>query len=132
MNADFYDRALRRIRLLALCISIGGAVGVLALSGGRPAVGFLLGAALSALNFQALTMFAAALGATSKLGATTKPRTTAAVSIALRYAVIGCALYVILKLLGFAPLPVLAGLLAPFGATILEVFYELIFCANER
>ena len=126
MNADFYDRALRRIRLLALCISIGGAAGVLALSGGRPAVGFLLGAALSALNFQALTMFA------GWLGATTKPRTAAAVSIALRYAVIGCALYVILKLLGFAPLPVLAGLLAPFGATILEVFYELIFCANER
>ena len=126
MNDLFYDRALRRIRLLALCIGIAGAAGILALYGGRPALGFLLGAALSALNFQVVTMFAAGIGAT------TRPRTATALSIALRYAVIGCALYVILKLLGFAPLPVLAGLLAPFGATILEVFYELIFCANER
>jgi hypothetical protein len=126
MSADFYDRALRRVRLLSLCIAIAGAAGILILYGGRPALGFLLGAALSALNFQALTMFAGALGAT------TRPRTAAAVSIALRYALIGFALYVILRLLGFAPLPVLAGLLAPFGATILEVFYELIFCANER
>ncbi|HYK58401.1 MAG TPA: ATP synthase subunit I [Bryobacteraceae bacterium] len=123
---DFYDRALRRIRLLAFCIGIAGTAGILAVYGGRPALGFLFGVALSAFNFQAVTMFAAGLGAT------TRPRTAAAVSIALRYAVIGCALYVILKLLGFAPLPVLAGLLAPFGATILEVFYELIFRANER
>src|SRR5215471_6410723 len=126
MNDLFYDRALQRIRLLALCIGIAGAAGILALYGGRPALGFLLGAALSALNFQVVTMFAAGIGAT------TRPRTATALSIALRYAVIGCALYVILKLLGFAPLPVLAGLLAPFGATILEVFYELIFRANER
>jgi hypothetical protein len=126
MNDLFYDRALRRIRLLALCIGIGGAAGILAFYGGRPALGFLLGAALSALNFQVVTMFAAGLGAT------TRPRAAAAVSIALRYAVIGFALYVILKLLGFAPLPVLAGLLAPFGATILEVFYELIFRANGQ
>jgi hypothetical protein len=125
-SGDFYGRALRRIRLLAFCIGIAGAAGILARYGGRSALGFLLGAALSAFNFQTVTMFAAALGAT------TRPRTAAAVSIALRYAVIGCALYVIVKLLGFAPLPVLAGLLAPFGATILEVFYELIFCANER
>jgi hypothetical protein len=126
MTADFYDRALRRIRLLALSIGVGGAAGILILYGGRPALGFLLGAALSALNFQALTMFAA------WLGASTRPRTAAAASIALRYAIMGCALYVILKLLGFAPLPVLAGLLASFGATILEVFYELIVCPNER
>src|SRR5215472_12378355 len=125
-SGDFYNRALRRIRLLALCIAVAGTAGILALYGGRPALGFLLGAALSALNFQAVTMFAAVLGAN------TRPRTAAALSIALRYTVIGCALYVILKLLGFAPLPVLAGLLAPFGATILEVFYELIFRANER
>ena len=125
-SGDFYDRALRRIRLLAFCTGIAGAAGILVLYGGRSALGFLLGAALSALNFQAVIMFAAGLGAT------TRPRTAAAVSIALRYAVIGCALYAILKLLGFAPLPVLAGLLAPFGATILEVFYELIFRANER
>jgi len=126
MNDLFYDRALQRIRLLALCIGIAGAAGILALYGGRPALGFLLGAALSALNFQVVTMFAAGIGAT------TRPRTATALSIALRYAVIGCALYVILKLLGFAPLPVLAGLLAPFGATILEVFYELIFRANGQ
>jgi len=124
MSADYYHRALRRIRLLAICIGIAGAAWILSVSGNRPALGFLLGAALSALNFQALIMFAAAVGNT------TRPRTAAAVSIALRYALIGFALYVILRFAGFAPLPVLAGLLAPFGATILEVFYELIFRAN--
>jgi hypothetical protein len=33
--------------------------------------------------------------------------------------------------LRFTPMPVLAGLLASFGAVILEIFYELIFLSHE-
>ena len=49
----------------------------------------------------------------------------AAVLIALRYLLIGLALYVIVKILGFAPVAVLSGLLTAFGAVVLEVLYEL-------
>jgi ATP synthase I chain len=121
---DFYDNALRRIRLLTLAIGVAGTAALFIRADWRAALGFLLGAALSVLNFQGVTMLAGVLGATRRPGA------FAAFTIALRYIVIGFALYVILKLLGFAPLPVLAGLLAPFGATILEIFYELIFRAH--
>jgi hypothetical protein len=123
---DFYGRAIGRIRRLTLWVGIGGTLGIVAVKGFGPAAGFLLGAALSILNFQGVTMLADSLGAKRRPGA------VAALLIALRYALIGLALYVILRLLGFAPLPVLAGLLVPFGATILEVIYELIFCAHGQ
>ena len=118
---DFYDRALRRIRVLTFLVGASGMVAFLVAEGLRPAFGFLLGVGLSIVNFQGLSMLANALGGSRK------PGILAAIFIGLRYVLIGIALYVIVKLLGFAPLPVVSGLLAPFGATILEILYELIF-----
>jgi ATP synthase I chain len=116
----FYARALKRIRLLTILIAAAGAVAWASLQNPRAAVGFLAGAALSVLNFRVLETIADALGSTKRPGA------IAALFIVLRYAFIGCALYVIVKILGFAPLPVFAGLLAAFGAVLLEILYELI------
>lgn len=121
MGLDFNQRALRRIRLLTVGVGIAGACFVLAKQGTRPALGFLMGAALSILNFEGLAKLVEAIGGYRK------PGLAAGMLIALRYALIACALYVILGLLGFAPVAVLAGLLTAFGAVFLEVLYELAF-----
>lgn len=121
MSSDFYDLALRRIRVLTIVIGGIGTLGFWGTQGFRPGLGFLLGTLLSIVNFQGLAMLANALGGSRK------PGLLAGLFIGLRYVVIGIALYVIVKLLGFAPVPVLSGLLAPFGAAVLEILYELIF-----
>lgn len=122
MSGDFsYEDALRRIRLLAVAVGIAGTAALLFAQGVRTASGFLLGAALSLLSFEGLSSLAHAIGGSKK------PGLLAAMLIGLRYVVIGCALYVIVKILGFSAGAVLAGLLASFGAVILEILYELIF-----
>src|SRR5215471_1994656 len=121
MDSGFYDRALRRIRILTVVLGLGGTLALLSLEGFRAGIGFLLGTALSIVNFQGLEMLANALGGTKK------PGLLAGFFIGLRYILMGIALYVIVRILGFAAVPVLAGLLAPFGAALLEILYELIF-----
>jgi hypothetical protein len=121
MSADFYERALRRIRLFTLAIGLIGTVIVLLAWGFRPAAGFLAGAALSVLNFRGLSMLASAIGGTAR------PGPLAAVLIALRYVLIGVIIYVIVRFLGVTPAAVIWGLLAAFAAVILEILCELIF-----
>jgi hypothetical protein len=120
MDESFYEDALRRIRVLTGVVAVGGAAVMLMRGGFRTALGFLLGAALSFLNFQALASMTRAMSGSKRPGA------VAAVLIALRYVLIGVALYVIISLLGYSPAAVLWGLLAAFGAVILEIFYELV------
>jgi hypothetical protein len=120
MDESFYEGALWRIRLLTGVVAVAGSIAMWVRDGLRPAAGFLLGAALSFLNFQAVSSLAHALGGSSR------PGVLAAVLIALRYVLIGGALYVIISLLGYTPAAVLWGLLAAFGAVVLEVLYELV------
>jgi hypothetical protein len=125
MSADFYERALRRVRLFAMAVGLAGAVAVLSAQGSRPAAGFLLGAALSILNFRGLLMLVNLLGGSSK------PGPLPAVLVSLRYLLMGCAIYVIVRFLGVTPGPVVWGLLAAFAAVILEILYEFIFRIHE-
>jgi hypothetical protein len=124
MTADFYEQALRRVRRFAIVLGLTGTAAVLAAYGLRMAVGFMLGAALSILNFRGLSMLVNVIG-----GA--KPGALAAVLIALRYLLIGCAIYVIVRFLGVTPAAVVWGLLVAFAAVILEILYELIFRIHE-
>jgi ATP synthase I chain len=121
MNAEFYERALWRIRLFTAVVGLAGTIVLLLSQGLRPAAGFLAGAALSILNFRGLSMLASAIGGTSK------PGPLAAVLIALRYVLIGTIIYVIVRFLGVTPAAVIWGLLAAFAAVILEILCELIF-----
>jgi hypothetical protein len=125
MNADFYGRALRRIRFLTVVVALAGTVATFIWLGARAAAGFLVGGALSTLNFQGLSMLAGALSGWAK------PAPVAAVVIGLRYLLIGCAAYVIVKVLSITPFSVLCGFLAAFAAVILEILYELIFRLHE-
>jgi hypothetical protein len=121
MNAEFYERALWRIRLFTAVVGLTGTIILLMTQGIRPAAGFLAGAALSILNFRGLSMLATAIGGTSK------PGPLAAVLIALRYVLIGVIIYVIVRFLGVTPAAVIWGLRAAFAAVILEILCELIF-----
>jgi ATP synthase I chain len=125
MKDDFYRRALQRIRWWAALAALAGATAWAAGQGFRPAAGFLLGSSISALNFRGIEMLAGALGSSKR------PRAFAALLMVFRYALAGGALYVIVRILGFTPLPVLAGLLVPFGAVVLEILYELISRVHE-
>jgi hypothetical protein len=121
MSADFYERALWRIRLFTVLVGLTGSMVLLVAQGVRPAAGFLAGAALSVLNFRGLSMLVNAIGGTARPGA------VAAVLIALRYVLIGLIIYVIVRFLGVTPAAVIWGLLAAFAAVILEILCELIF-----
>ena len=125
MTADFTERALRRIRLLTIAVGLAGIVAVWLKQGAKPAAGFLMGATLSMLNLEGISMLVHAIGGSRR------PGPVAALLIALRYVLIGVALYVIVMILGFTPIVVLAGLLASFGAVTLEILYELIFSPHE-
>lgn len=125
MTADFYEQALRRVHCLAVVLGLTGTAAVLIAYGLRTATGFMLGAALSILNFRGLSMLVSVVGGASKPGA------LAAVLIALRYLIIGFAIYVIVRFLGVTPTAVVWGLLAAFAAVILEILYELIFRIHE-
>jgi ATP synthase I chain len=125
MKDEFYWRALQRIRWCTALIALAGAAAWAAGQGFRPAAGFLLGSSLSALNFRGIEMLAGALGSSKK------PRAFSVLLMVFRYALAGGALYVIVRILGFTPLPVLAGLLVPFGAVVVEILYELISRVHE-
>ena len=125
MTVDFYEQALRRVRRFAVVLGLSGTAAVLMAYGVRTATGFMLGAALSILNFRGLSMLVNVIGGAGKPGA------LAAALIALRYLLIGCAIYVIVKFLGVTPAAVVWGLLAAFAAVILEILYEFIFRIHE-
>jgi ATP synthase I subunit len=119
-----YDRALSRIKYLTLVVGLVGSVAVLFARGRGAAAGFLAGAGVSYVNFELLSGLAHVLGASA-------PKARGwGVLIALRYAIVGAAVYVIVRVLGITPVAVLAGLLATFAAVILEILYELILHAR--
>jgi hypothetical protein len=107
--------------MLTIAVAAAGAIGFLVAQGPRAGFGFLIGAVLSQLNFQGMTLMVNALLGLKKPGA------LAAALIPLRYVLLGAAVYGIVNILGFTLAPVLSGLFAAFAAVILDSLYELIF-----
>jgi len=124
MTVFDYDRALSRIKYLTLAVGLFGTVAILVTRGRAAAAGFLAGSGISYVNFELLSGLAHVMG-----GSAPKARGWG-VLIALRYAIVGTAVYVIVRVLGITPVAVLAGLLAAFAAVILEILYELILHAR--
>jgi len=124
MKAFDYDRALTRIKYLTLLVAVLGTGAVSVTRGRGAAAGFLAGAGLSYVNFELLS------GLAHVMGASTSKAAGWGVLIALRYAIVGAAAYVIVRILGITPVAVLVGLLAAFAAVILEILYELILYAR--
>jgi hypothetical protein len=115
----------KRVLRLTLVLSAIGVIAALAKYGLRDAAGFAVGAGLSYLSFRSLGKLAAMVGATGKA-----PMSGSAVFLALRYVVIGIAIYVTIKGLGSSPGALIAGLLVSFAALALELLYLYIWKPN--
>ena len=96
-----------------------------ALAGLPGAIGFLLGAGASYLNFRWLKRLVDSLGATAVSGR--PPRARVAVFLGLRYLLLGAGAYVILKSSAVSLPAALAGLFVSVAAVVLEIVFELVY-----
>src|SRR5580700_7653543 len=107
-------------RVLRLTVILGaiGTCAVFAKWGGRDAIGFLVGAGLSYLSFRSWVRLAESIGDSGKV-----PATGSAVFLALRYVLIGLAIYAIIEGLGSTPGALIVGLLVSFAALALDLLW---------
>jgi small-conductance mechanosensitive channel len=108
----------QRVLRLTLVLGAAGTFAVLAKHGIRDALGFLVGAGLSYLSFRSWNRLAESVGASGKA-----PAMGSAVFLALRYLLIGGAIYVIIEGLGSTPGALIVGLLVSFAALTLELLW---------
>ncbi len=104
-----------------MALGVIGSALVLARYGWHDAVGFAVGAGLSYLSFRSWVRFAKFVGASGKA-----PVTGSAVFLALRYVLIGLAIYVIIEGLGSTPGALIVGLLVSFAALTLELLWSAV------
>lgn len=123
-DAAFYDRALRRIYTLILSLGFAGAVAIVWLKGWQWGLGFLLGTAVSLLNFRWLHQLVGALGPDRP-----RPRKRLVLFLGLRYLLLGIGGYAIVKGLGLDLKAALFGLLVPVAAVLIEILFELTYGA---
>jgi hypothetical protein len=100
-----------------------GALGVLNFRGWRDALGFVLGAVISAVNFRWLHRLVDGLHNDGKQRSTNR----LAWLMGLRYLLFGGVGYAIIIYFRITPLSLLAGLLVVVAAVMLEILYELIY-----
>jgi hypothetical protein len=112
------DISERRVLRLTLGLGAIGSVAVLAKYGWRDALGFAIGAGLSYLSFRSWGKLAESIGASGKA-----PARGSAVFLALRYVLIGLAIYAIIEGLGSTPGALIVGLLVSFAALTLELLW---------
>ena len=118
------DTAVARIWKLIAVLGVAGALLLLALRGWTWSAGWLLGCAVSALNFRWLKQIADSLGGT----VAAKPRK--AVFLGLRYVFLGAGAYVILKYSAISLPAALSGLFVSVAAVVVEILFELAYARN--
>jgi hypothetical protein len=111
------DISERRVLRLTIALGAVGSVAVLAKYGWRDGLGFAVGAGLSYFSFRSWGKLAQAIGASGRA-----PVMGSAAFLALRYVLIGVAIYAIIGGLGSTPGALIVGLLVSFVALILELF----------
>ena len=107
-----------RARKFTWIVGALGTVVTFLFSGARPAAGFALGAAISYANILSWLQIADSLN-----GKRTRSVGASAIFMALRYLVIGAAIYGTIRCLGTSPVAMIVGLLASFAAVMVEVLY---------
>ena len=110
-----------RIWRLVLILGTAGTLVTAAVWGPKHAVLFLAGAGISAANLRSWTKLGDIAG-----GNSTRQGQVAGVFFAFRFALIGVALYVIVKVLGITPVAMIAGLLTLFAAVVASLVYEAV------
>ncbi len=112
---------LRHVPRITLGVGIAASLMVYFLRGPTPALGLLIGAAISALNYAWFRSLAEALGDSG-----TPPARGSTMFLVGRYVVAAAAIYVIVAFTSITLGAVLVGLLANVAAILLEVLYELV------
>ena len=114
-----FERAALRIERIMQVLAALGTAAAWPLGGWRWAAGFLLGAAISILNYRWLRSLVEALGGGR--------RRRGSVFLAFRYLLLGGGAYVILKLTSISPTAVLAGLFVLTAALFVEIIFEIFY-----
>src|SRR5580698_8414177 len=115
-----FERAAARIGRILIVIAILGTSSALAMGGWKTGAGFLLGAAISGLNYHWLHKLVRSLGAGRKGG-------NRSVILGFRYLILGAGAYVIVRLSPIRLSAVLAGLFVMTAALFVEVIFEFIY-----
>jgi ATP synthase I chain len=125
MPESFYESALPRLRKFMLALAPILTAAAWAKYGSRSALGFLLGAVISYLNFQWLK--SGVSGLADKVTNTGKRQSGKGIvaRFLLRYALLGIAAYAILTSFPASLRGLFAGLFLPVGAIGCEAVYEL-------
>jgi hypothetical protein len=112
--------AVGRIWKMTLAFGFAGALTFWIWRGWTWSAGFVLGAAISALNFRWLKRVAMLLGSSEA-----KPKM--AVILGLRYVILGAIAYVILKYSAISISAMFWGLFVSVAAVVGEILFELIY-----
>ena len=117
---DDYQGMVARIEGSIVYVGLAGLPAAFYLWGWRGALGFVLGAGISRLNFNRLRAIADSLGPERKKVSVWR--------FAALYFLLGVAGYVMIKYFEVAVISAFAGLLlVPLGAILFEVFYAFIY-----
>jgi hypothetical protein len=122
-----YEYALRRIARVSAALALAGCLVCLILRGWKWAVGYLLGAAASHLNFHWLKRVVDSLGESTRR----RPGAKFAILMGLRYLLLAAGCYVIVNFTSLSLPAALAGLFVPVAAVILEIVFELIYASSR-
>lgn len=125
---EFSAGALVRIDNWMKWTAAAGTLAAVALGGWRAALGFLLGALISWLNFRLLKRLVDALGAAAGAGGPSRSR--GAAFLGLRYVLLALVAYVILRFSKLSLLALLAGIFVSVAAVTLEIVFELLYARN--
>jgi hypothetical protein len=115
-----FESAAARIGRILIVVSALGTCGALAIGGWKTGAGFLLGAAISGLNFHWLHKLVIAIGAGGH------PRFRSVI-LGFRYLILGAGAYVIVRLSSIRLTAVLAGLFVLTAALFVEVIFEFVY-----
>ena len=115
-----FESASLRIGRILMVVAAVGTCGAVAIGGWRTGAGFLLGAAISGLNYYWLHKLVSALGGGAK------PRYRSVI-LGFRYLILGGGAYVIVRLSSIRLTAVLAGLLVLTAALFVEVIFEFVY-----
>jgi hypothetical protein len=115
-----FESAAARIGRIVIVVAVLGTCGALALGGWKAGAGFLLGGAISGLNYHWLHKLVESLGG----GARPRYRS---VILGFRYLILGIGAYVILRLIPISLTALLAGLFVLTVAIFVEVVFEFVY-----
>ena len=113
--------SVRQLYILTIAVGIVGTIAFLIPYGFRPALAFLLGAAVSLGNLWLFSWLARAIEPGSR-----QQKPWEAGAFIGRYLILFTFGYVIVKSLGVSPLPVVLGLFASTAAVLLSSTFELV------